>query len=633
MMGTIRRWLCLGSGMLLVAMSGPIAADAVPHPGRIAYEKHCAACHDNPEQSKARTFETLTRMIPGTIEYALTDGRMKAQAAAMSETELEDLMNFFRGQTRSDNDWVAQAMCATGTVDTEGPVTVSTFGFGPKNHRYLSEAQAGLAREDFERLELAWALAFPNITMMRSQPVVVGDTLFLTPVDSQQLYAFDISGRPCLRWVYDAHGPLRSSLTYGELPESGRQVLVFGGMDGRLHMVNAKTGEGLWTRSMKLFPETIITGAPQLHEGTVYASISQFEIMVGASPEHECCKSHGAVAAVDGESGEVVWVSHTMADAAPVRDRGDGQMIWGPSGAPVWTSPAIDAKRGVLYVGTGEATSEPAHPHTDAILAIELETGDIRWAFQATANDIFLAGCRRRGERSPNCPPEYSVERDVDFGASVIIAELADGSELLLAGQKSSDVWALDPDDEGRVVWHWNNGVGTANGGVHWGMAFDGEKVYAPISDPGRPRPGFVPQPGLYALDAATGKLVWEHRTEPDCEGRERVRYCEFLYGFSAATTVVGEAVIQGSLDGHLRVFAADSGEVVFSYDTVRDYQGANGVVGQGGAIDNASIIAANGLLLVNSGYGMFGQVPGNVLLAFKPSRKSKPADSAASGQ
>ena len=214
-----------------------LSAAETAHPGQVVYDEHCAVCHDNSEQSKARTFETLTRMIPGTIEYALTDGRMKAQGAALSDTELEDLMNFFRGQTRSDNDWEAGAMCADRSVDTKPPATVSTFGFGPKNHRYLSEAEAGLTRADFENLELAWALAFPNITMMRSQPVVVGETLFLTPVDSERLYAFDISGTPCVRWVYHAEGPLRSSLTYGRLPGSGRQVLVFGGMEiGRAHV-------------------------------------------------------------------------------------------------------------------------------------------------------------------------------------------------------------------------------------------------------------------------------------------------------------------------------------------------------------------------------------------------------------
>jgi polyvinyl alcohol dehydrogenase (cytochrome) len=603
------------------------SANGDVHPGKQVYDRHCAACHDNPEESRARTFETLTRMIPSLIEYALTDGRMKAHGAALSEDELTDLMNFFRGQTRTDNVWAENAMCPAEkrAVNTRGRPGISGFGFGPRNHRHLTASQAGLTRDDLTNLELAWALAFPNITMMRSQPAVVGETLFVTPVDSQQLYAFHIgSDTPCIQWIYEAEGPLRSGLTFGELPESGRQVLVFGGMDGRLHLVNAEDGTRIWARPMKLFPESIITGTPQIADGRIYASISQFEIMVGAQAEHVCCKSHGAVAALDGETGETLWLAHTMEDAKPQRDRGDGQMIWGPSGAPVWTSPAIDEKRGVLYVGTGEATSEPAHPNTDAILAIDLETGQIRWSFQATANDIFLAGCRRRGgERSPNCPPEHSVERDVDFGASVIIATGPDGKDMLLAGQKSSDVWALDPDEEGKVLWHWNNGRGTANGGIHWGMAYDGEKVYAGISDPGRPRPGFNPQPGLYALDADTGRMVWSHRTEPDCEDRqERLPYCQFLYGFSGATTVIDRAVVQGSLDGHLRIFDADTGEVIFSYDTARDFEGVNGVSGNGGAIDNAGIVAANGLLLVNSGYGMFGQPPGNVLLAFRPVRE-----------
>ena len=345
-------------------------ADQPPHPGRLVYEAHCAACHDHPEESQARTFQTLQRMIPDMIQYALTDGRMQAQGAALSGRELEDLMDYFRGQTRSDNEWVAAALCPARMRRPEPPprATVSTFGFGPRNHRHLTAAEAGLSRADFERLELAWVLAFPNITMMRSQPVVAGNTLYVTPVDSQQLYAFDISGEPCLQWVYEAEGPLRTSLTYGRLPVSGRQVLTFGGMDGRLHLVDAATGERIWVRSLKLFPQTILTGSPQLHDGVVYASISQFEILVGADPEHECCKSHGAVAALEAETGEVRWLTHTMPDAKPVRDRGDGRMIWGPSGAPVWTSPAIDGKRGVLYVGTGEATSEPAHPHTDAIL-------------------------------------------------------------------------------------------------------------------------------------------------------------------------------------------------------------------------------------------------------------------------
>jgi len=616
-----QRWIYLVTILLVMSCPPASLGNAEPHPGKLVYDKHCAACHDQPEQSQARSFETLKRMIPDLIAYALTDGRMQAQGAAMTADEMDTLMAFFKGRSHDDNAWVTAALCPAERrrVDTRATATVTTFGLGHKNHRYLSSAQAGLSKQDMQRLELAWVMAFPNITMMRSQPAIVGNTLFITPVDSRQLYALDITGEPCVKWVYTSETPLRSSLTFGMLPETDQAVLTFGDMSGRLHLVDAADGARLWVKDLKLFPQTIITGTPQLAAGTIYASLSQFEIMIGASPQHECCKSHGAVAAVDAASGETLWISHTMPDAEPIRDRGDGQMIWGPSGAPVWTSPAIDLKRGLLYVGTGEATSEPAHAHTDAILAIDLQSGEIRWSFQATANDIFLAGCRRNS-RSPNCPPETSVQRDVDFGASVIIAQRSDGRDILLAGQKSSDVWALDPDNNGALLWHWNRGRGTANGGVHWGMAYDGSKVYVGLSDPGRPRPGFEPQPGLYAINVDSGESAWSHRTEPRCEGRqERLPYCQFLYGFSAATLAIGDTVAQGSLDGFVRIFDADNGNILFSYDTVRDYQGINGVAGQGGAIDNAAIVAANGTLFVSSGYGMFGQPPGNVLLAFKP--------------
>ncbi|MGK0259278.1 MAG: polyvinyl alcohol dehydrogenase (cytochrome), partial [Candidatus Azotimanducaceae bacterium] len=482
--------------------------------------------------------------------------------------------------------------------------------------------QAGLHKADLENLELAWALAFPNITMMRSQPAVVGNTMFISPVESKKVYAFNIESQPCLQWVHSSDRVLRTSLTFGKRSD-GKRVLVFGDMEASIHMLDAANGELLWRTDLKRFPESIITGTPQLVGDRVYASVSQFEIMIGHQSEHECCKASGAVAALNATNGDVVWLTPTLPEAKPVRDRGDGQMIWGPSGAPVWTSPAIDLKRGLLYVGTGEANSEPAHKHTDAILAIDLKSGEVQWSFQASANDIFLAGCWR--EESLNCPPEYSINRDVDFGASVIIAQRSDGSDVLLAGQKSSVVWALDPDDQGRVLWRWSYGQGTANGGIHWAMAIDDGKVYAPISDPGRPRPGFEPVPGLYALDIDSGDLVWQHRTYPDCDGREqKAPRCQFLYGFSAAPIVVDGAVVTGSLDGYLRIFDGDDGRLMFTYDTIREFQTVNGIKGQGGAIDSASLVAANGLLLVNSGYGMFGQPQGNVLLAFRPASKAK---------
>ncbi|MEM7097771.1 MAG: PQQ-binding-like beta-propeller repeat protein [Pseudomonadota bacterium] len=603
----------------LVLCSGVWGAER--HPGQRVYETYCAACHDNPEEAQARSLNTLRRMIPALVEHALRDGRMSAQGSVLSDEQIRDVVNYVAGAVQGTDDWELALRCDADRqeADIHGEVYASTFGLGHKNHRAMSAEQAGLKTTDLVNLELAWSLGFPNVTMMRSQPVMVGDTLFVSPVETQKVFAFDISGTPCLQWTYQSDRVLRSSLTFGYL-ENGQSVLTFGDTQAAVHMVDAATGNLLWVTSLRRFPESIITGTPQIYDGRVFASISQFEIMLGAQPTHLCCKSRGAVAALDAQSGEIIWFTPTLPDARPQRDRGDGQMIWGPSGAPVWTSPAIDEKRGLLYVGTGESTSEPAHHQTDAILAIRLNDGEVVWSFQATEQDIFLAGCWR--SRSLNCPPEYSVERDVDFGASVIIAQRADGSDILLAGQKSSVVWGLDPEREGQVVWRWSYGTGTANGGIHWAMAYDGETVFAPINDPGRPRPGFQPVPGIYALDVNNGALRWGHTTEPECDGREeRAPRCSYLHGFSAAPLLVDRGVVTGSLDGMLRIFDADTGDMLFKYDTNRAYATANGVTGHGGAIDSAAFVAGNGLLLVNSGYGMFGQPQGNVLLAFKVKR------------
>ena len=509
-------------------------------------------------------------------------------------------------------------------VDLKHPASVLGFGFDKQNHRHLTRAQAGLATADFGRLELAWALGLPQATTMRAQPAIVGSTLFFPSGETSQLFAIDVSqAQPCLQWVYEAGVQLRTSAAYGELA-NGRKVIAVGDGAATIHLLDAATGERLWKTSVQLFPLSLTTGTPIIHDGRVYAPVSQYEIVVGGNDNYECCKTHGAVVALDGTSGDKIWTAHTMEDAKPVRDRGDGKMLWGPSGAPIWNSPAIDAKRGLLFVGTGEATSEPAEKTTDAVLAIDLKTGAIKWTFQATENDIFLMGCLRA--KGLNCPKQ-TVQRDVDFGASIILGRKADGTDIVFAGQKAGTLWALDP-DSGKVVWRQDFGEGSPLGGVHWGIAFDGERVFAPINRPygmaplsNAPR---TQKPGIHAVNATTGDVLWTYTAEPDCSGdrQTRMRTCANNTGLSGAPTVVDGAVIAGSLDGFLRVFDSKTGAVFYQFDTARKFDTINGVPGTGGAIDNASIVAANGYLFVASGYGMFGQAPGNVLLAFRPKGK-----------
>ena len=314
-----------------------------------------------------------------------------------------------------------------------------------------------------------------------------------------------------------------------------------------------------------------------------------------------------------------------MEDARPVRDRGDGKMLYGPSGAPIWNSPVVDEKRGLIYFGTGESNSEPAHRNTDALIAIRLKDGKEAWSMQATAQDIYNAGCGAEPKADQYNCTKKTVYRDVDFGASLILAHLSDGRDLLLAGQKSGTAWALDP-STGKVVWRRDIGAGSPMGGIHWGIAYDKDTLYVPISTLGRPLLDGKPidpklSAGLYALDARTGETRWNYTPKADCDGGRKARAprCAQVFGFSAAPAVIDGAVVQGSLDGKVWVLDEKTGAVLSSYDTLRDYAGVNGVKGRGGSIDGPGVTAANGLLLVNSGYGMFGQVAGNTLVALKP--------------
>ena len=592
-------------------------------PGKAVYDKVCATCHAHPGTTRAPAFEALKGMRYGTIHFALTEGKMQAQAATLTTAERAAVIDYLVGRGVSDDSWVAKMLCPAPrrAANLNATPSVVSFGFDKHNHRHLTREQAGLATADMPNLELAWALAFPQATTMRAQAAVVGSTVFLPVSDFGQLYAIDVSSeRPCFKWVYKNDIPLRTGAAYAVLPGSGRKVLVFGDIAPLVHMIDATTGAEIWHQSVRLTSLSNGTGTPVIVGDRVYVPLSASEINFGADEKHSCCTTHGAVFALDAATGRVLWATHTMKDAQPVRDRGDGQKIWGPSGAPIWNSPSIDTKRGLLYVGTGEATSEPAEPTTDAILAIELATGALRWHFQATANDIFLTGCLNKRD-GLNCPRD-SVFLDADFGASTILVNRPGGQDMVLAGQKSSTLWALNP-DTGKVLWSRNFGPGSIVGGIHWGIAFDGTRVFAPVTTDGKPGTGQVA--GLHAVDVATGKEVWSFEPQPDCSGerQQRVKNCAFGLGLSGAPTVIDGAVLAGSVDGFLRAFDAATGKLLFQYDTAHDFKTLNEVPGKGGAIDNASIVAANGYVFVNSGYGLFPtQTPGNVFLAFRAKQR-----------
>ena len=294
----------------------------------------------------------------------------------------------------------------------------------------------------------------------------------------------------------------------------------------------------------------------------------------------------------------------------------DSVGTWGPSGAGVWGSPTLDAKRGLLYVTTGDNFSTPATDMSDSVLALDLKTGRIVWSKQVTPGDVFGGACS--GGKCPG--PDY------DFGSSVLIEKLPNGRDVLLAGQKSGVVYALDPDRKGAILWQTRVGKGGTNGGVQWGMASDGQKVYAAVSDLVRKAPpgtviqvGLPPDPtqggGLTALRISNGEKVWYAAPQP-CGSKPECSPAQ-----PAAVTAIPGVVFSGSDDGHLRAYTTEDGRVLWDFDTVREYQTANGVRGKGGSLDGAGPVIVGGMLFVNSGYARNGGIAGNVLLAFAARR------------
>jgi polyvinyl alcohol dehydrogenase (cytochrome) len=414
---------------------------------------------------------------------------------------------------------------------------------------------------------------------------------------------------------------VRSAITIARIstapgPSGSRYAAFFGDASANAYAVDAATGQLLWKTKVDEFPVARITGSPVVHGGRLYVPVASSEEGAGSVPSYECCRFRGSIVALDAVTGRQIWKTYTIPEEPrPTKRNAVGTQLWGPSGAPVWTSPAIDEARNALYIGTGNAYTDPVTDRSDAFVAMDLDTGRILWSRQMTADDAYTSACRLPDKT--NCADSNGP--DFDFSASPILVTLADGRRLLVAGQKSGIVHALDPDRNGEVIWQTRVGEGGTMGGVQWGSATDGTNVYVALSDIGRimltfsnftdadPNRGG----GMFALSLQNGARVW-YTPPPGCNGRPRCSPAQ-----SAAVSALPGVAFSGSVDGHMRAYATADGRVLWDFDTIRDYQTVNGVDGRGGSIDGPGPAIGGGMVFFNSGYHTAGGVPGNVLLAF----------------
>jgi polyvinyl alcohol dehydrogenase (cytochrome) len=607
--------------------------------GSTIFGNTCEGCHGKLETAPPPAL--LKQMTPERIYQALTTGDMKtqAQSANLTDRQMRDIAEWLGARKLRNGQDDAQSMpnrCAS-----NDPIAAKDFASLPSwngwsndlfNHRFQPASAAGLSAAGVQRLQLKWAFALPSAASVYGQPTVVGGRVFVSG-DSGYVYALD-AATGCVHWSFQAQTGVASAITIQPKPGSPNQYLAyFGDLHGNAYAIDTANGELVWKTLVDPHPLSRIRGAVKVYNGRVYIPVASLEEPESSSPNYPCCTFRGLVTALDGATGKQIWKTYTITETPTARKTASGVSFMGPSGAGVWGPTMVDPKRKTIFISTGNTFSAPDVGRSDALMALDMDTGKILWVQQDEAGDVWHTGCpqgpppsgtglpprsagrglfpvagrgagrggggggRAQMPASYYCPDE-KTDPDWDFSAGVMLANLPNGKSLLIAAQKSGMVWAHDPDNKGALVWKSD----VSRGQVVFGGAMDDENAYFAM------RGGAV-----VAVRLTDGLERWATVVPPQESMAGHA-------GFSAAVTLIPGVVFAPGLDGALRAFSTFDGRQLWSYDTTQEVKTVNGLTAKGGSIGSAGATVAGGMLFVTSGYTGFqaGQ-PGNLVLAFGP--------------
>lgn len=367
----------------------------------------------------------------------------------------------------------------------------------------------------------------------------------------------------------------------------------------RLIAVDQNTGKLLWVTKIDPHPAAIVTGAAAVYNGIIFQGVSSDEEQYATDPQYPCCTFRGSIVAVDATSGQVLWQTYVMPDNQGAVNQYSGGAIWQP--------PVIDPSQDALYIGTGNNYSVPAsvescqqnnlqasncaapNDYFDSVVAMKLDTGAVLWNTRLFGYDAWTVACLTTTHPSacPNPPGP-----DDDFGGS--------GGNLMGNvvgfGQKSGFYWALNTSD-GSIAWSTQVGPHGNLGGIQWGTATDGKRIYVPLTN--NEHFNYVLANGQTitgsawnALDSASGKILWQ--TPDPAQGTS--------FNMGAVSSANG-VLYSGDLDGHMYAIDAATGKVLWSY------------LSSGTVLDGPAI--ANGVIYWGSGYPRSGGAGGNTVYAF----------------
>jgi polyvinyl alcohol dehydrogenase (cytochrome) len=589
------------------------AATAHAQDGNALYQQHCATCHDT-ATSRVPARDVISALPVDRIVDALSNGLMRTQGEALSPAERRAIaMSISTARPGATTASTAPA-CGASTAQVAPRASGDWNGWGvdPAADRYQREP--ALTPQQVPGLALKWAFGFEGETAAAAQPSIVGQHVFVGSA-SGRVYALGLHDG-CQHWVFKADGGVRGAVVVGaeKSTEPAALSAFFGDARATVYSVDASSGQLKWKKKVDDHRSARISGTPALYHGRLYVPVSSGEEGSAGVPTYQCCSFRGSIVALDAATGDQIWKAYTIPDEPkPTAKNGVGTQLMGPAGGAVWSVPTLDASTNSLFIATGDAYGNPAALTTDAVMALDMATGAVKWVRQVTARDAWNMACGSNDQT--NCPQDAGL--DHDFGQPPMLVNLPRGKRVLVLGQKSGVVHGLDPDDKGRLLWSVKIGNGGMLGGAEWGSATDGQNIYVPLSDltfndrKSLGRGGLDPNAGggLFALRVTDGAKIWEKhppRCGDNCASSQ-----------SAPAALIPGIVFSGSIDGHLRAYATADGSIVWDVDTAREFTTVNGVKANGGSIDVGGPAIADGMVLTTSGYGTWGGKRGNVLLAY----------------
>src|SRR6266446_4069544 len=348
--------------------------------------------------------------------------------------------------------------------------------------------------------------------------------------------------------------------------------------------VDRKTGALRWITQVETHAAAVITGSPVVFDGVIYIGVSSVEEGLATNPAYPCCSFRGSIVALDAKSGGILWKTFDMPD-----NNGQTNQY---SGGAVWQPPAIDPKRGTLFIGTGNNYTVPADVVAcqnatptanctapddlfDAALGLDLKTGQVKWSKKLQGFDTWTVACITSSGPNPNCPVPSSPDFDLGGAGPNLVGNIVG------FGQKSGIYWALNPDN-GDIIWCTPVGAGGSLGGIEWGTATDGQRIYVAIADnhhlPYTLISGQRITWGSWsALDVATGKILWQI-PDPTAGAID-----------TGSVSVANGVMYAGSYSGQMYALDTRSGKILWNF--------ASG----GSVIDGPSIV--DGVVYWGSGY------------------------------